>query len=280
MIKQETFLMSYVEVFNFNFNENNRDINSGNVKKLKDEYKKHGKFEYPIIVNECTGHVLDGQHRLAAFRTLVSSSDVADTSRIEVKFVNIPAGNEVEYIRNINQQSKHWTGNDFIASEIAMNNPHYISLKNFCASNDLLYGTNGKKTEYKYNFGAAFITGGRTSGLNNGKFQFTKEEYAEAAPRYKEIKSILEIIFGSANNVLRLDNIVSAWENFRYDKKISLPEWYSYFKKYKKTIRSMAHYSRKDWESIFNYVYGLWAKDSNNGVQIKVTKKFARAGKK
>jgi len=107
----------------------NRPVNPGHVKKLVRSYSlnknKDLYLSRPVLVNE-KYEVIDGQHRIAAFKIL----------GLAVPYV-IVADTGVELVREINSAQEDWKLINYIESFIKEGNEHYIELMDFSSKHDL-----------------------------------------------------------------------------------------------------------------------------------------------
>lgn len=183
----------------------NRDLNMGHVlqikESLKEMYMEYGDFHMlpQLIINQQTGHLLDGNHRWEAFRLLYeeNNGEVNNKTEIDVKVVSIPEEKEFQTFVKINCTQKGWSLNDFLDhyTKQGKNVVSYKTLKDFCASDTegYLYKPKNKKCNYRY--GAAILKGqGCQKMLRDGSFTVTEEELGRGYITLREVKKILKAL--------------------------------------------------------------------------------------
>ena len=196
--------LTYEEVLSFGKAQRNRKINTQHV---NDFYSiiKAGKSKInlndgtylvfgviPVVVNPITSHIMEGQHRLAAFIKAYENGDIDDNARIMVAFWEIE-DEELENIITIdlNSKTKNWSVEDYMNS-YAQYIDSYSMLMEFCKSHSLCHEfSNTGREKLKYRYAAAMITGkGQQSALKAGTFSFTEEQYKNADTIHKELCDI------------------------------------------------------------------------------------------
>ena len=92
----------------------NRNVVALHVGKLINSIQEHGALQIPILVNDQL-QVIDGQHRLEAYRIL----------EIPVPFMIVP-GYGLDEIKVLNINQKNWGMLDYIRSWAEKGNPQYV----------------------------------------------------------------------------------------------------------------------------------------------------------
>lgn len=198
-------ILSYEEVVSFGRNQKNRQINEQHVadfinlikdKEYIEDETDSGRLIYgimPIIYNPVTNHVLDGQHRLEAFKVAHERGYIDSRFHILVGMWSIfDESCEKEIIIMLNSNSKNWQMNDYMDS-YAQTNEYYAKLKNFCASHHLCQkkAKNGDKVTLCYRYGAAIIKGRQSqTALRKEEFTVSDEELAIANIIHEEMVQI------------------------------------------------------------------------------------------
>ena len=132
----------------------NRAINPSWVRSLrKDLMADEDAWKYfpAIEVNIPTKHVLEGHHRLAAFKSLPDNWKAK--VKIPVIFDDYPPEKEIEIILARNNKQRPWKQSDW--REHNKNLPEVAALIDFCSSRPWCMKKNVPNTEY----GAAFFWG-------------------------------------------------------------------------------------------------------------------------
>ena len=208
----------------------------------------------PITVNERTGRLIDGQHRVRAIVRMIEQGILPKDYRFDVMFSDIPEEDERKEVISANINSKGWTQFNFIESymkdsddDIAQN---YIMLDEWCRTHKLT-APKRKKSSPKFRYGAAMMKGvSCTSILKTGEFKVTKEELDEAHIIHNELVEILKAMDRPMSGSW-LEYMATAWYNARRD---------TDFKKFMKALKNDSilsrakgkpSNSRRDWDDIF-----------------------------
>ena len=237
----------------------NRTINRLHVKHIAEQMENDLKFFPPITVNRTTGYIIDGQHRLEAFKMLVNSGRIPEDSTISIMYVDCDPVNERALTINANVNSKKWQLNDYILSYAAINE-QYANLHQWCAEHPLMYENkhtpDAKKTKggYRYRFAAALIKGKTCQKeLIDGTFSATDEEYAIAEELYGQIDGIFRILGNGKPSAL--EKVATLWHKL-HDLH-PFETWIKMFKKKKDTLLKLPRDNGKEWEILFNKVHTL-----------------------
>ena len=207
-----------------------------------------------ITVNERTGRLIDGQHRVRAIVRMIEQGILPKDYRFDVMFSDIPEEDERKEVISANINSKGWTQFNFIESymkdsddDIAQN---YIMLDEWCRTHKLT-APKRKKSSPKFRYGAAMMKGvSCTSILKTGEFKVTKEELDEAHIIHNELIEILKAMDRPMTGAW-LEYMATAWYNARRD---------TDFKKFMKALKNDSilsrakgkpSNSRRDWDDIF-----------------------------
>ena len=210
-----------------------------------------------ITVNERTGRLIDGQHRVRAIIKMIEQGKLPKDYRFDVMFSDIPEEDERAEVISANINSKGWTQFNYIqfymedVSEDISNS--YTMLDPWCRQHQL---TAPKKEVQspKYRYASAMMKGmGCSSILKNGLFNVTQEELDEADKIHNELCDIIEAM-DRVRIGYWLENMALAWYNARRN---------TDFKKFMKTLKNESilasvkgrpSNTRRDWDYIFAYV--------------------------
>ena len=153
---------------------NNRDIKDCGIKNIIDSINTVGYITNPIIVNE-KYEVIDGQHRLEAFKALVMPVDY-----IMVK------GAGIEECRLMNRKQGNWSTMDYLKSYARSGNENYMRLY------DLML----RHPSQKLAVITFAITEAKQSNANicEGTFICSKEQYEIADNRLIFADSVFDAI--------------------------------------------------------------------------------------
>ena len=235
----------------------NRMIDEGHIK-LFTSYSEQQLRNMPAItVNERTGRLIDGQHRVRAIIKMIEQGKLQKDYRFDVMLIDIPEEDERAEVIDANIHSKGWTQMNYIAfymedvcGDVAKN---YKLLDTWCRQHPL---TAPKKEVQspKYRYASAMMKGiSCTSILKKGEFTVTLEELREATDIHNELFEILSIMDRVSTGAW-LENMAIAWFNARRDTDINK------FMKELKTKSTLNYVNgkpsntRRDWDDIFAYV--------------------------
>ena len=211
----------------------------------------------PLTVNERTGRLIDGQHRVRAIVKLIEQGKLPKDYRYNVMLIDISEEEERSEIINANINSKGWSQINYIkfymedvCDDISNS---YTMLDEWCRRHKLT-ASKSENIAPKFRYGAAIIKGmGCSSILKNGLFTVTQEELDEADKIHNELCEIIE-----AMDRVRIGNWIEymavSWFNARRN---------TDFKKFMKTLKNESilgsvkgrpSNTRRDWDYIFAYV--------------------------
>ena len=211
----------------------------------------------PLTVNERTGRLIDGQHRVRALVKMIEQGKLPKNYRYDVMLIDISEEEERSEIINANINSKGWSQMNYIkffmedVCEDISNS--YKMLDKWCRRHTLT-ASKSENIAPKFRYGAAIIKGmGCSIILRNGLFKVTKEELDEADKIHDELCDILEAMdrvkIGHC-----IENMAISWFNARRN---------TDFKKFMKTLKNESilgsvkgrpSNTRRDWDYIFAYV--------------------------
>lgn len=256
-------LLPYESTLIFGHNQSNRVINHGHLQKIKSEMACCLETMPPITVNTLTNNVIDGQHRLKAFQTLVRDGVLPKDALIKVMFVDINLNEEKKAIVNANTTSKNWSMDDYIRSYAKEGMLPYIRLEEWCRDHVLCNKfsedkeTGGQRKIYNYRYGAAILTGKRCSSeLKSATFNFTDEQSEIGHEIHAEMLEILDI-FGIKNGPC-IESLAITWHEYRQLHDFNV--WMKELKAKKARFQKMPKNNLNEWEAIFNTAHGAISK--------------------
>lgn len=248
---------TYEEVVNLTTFDGNRVINRLHVSNLMKDMENNMDVFPPITVNTVTKHIIDGQHRRAAFVQLIREGRLPKDSTLPVMYVTISPEDEVETTIGANVNCKSWSLSTYIDC-FAAHDSEYAELKEWCKNHPLTYdnkvskGSKTTKGGYRYRFAYAILKGsGAQKALPSGKIEISDEEYAIGEVVYSELERIFKLI-DSVGKPSALEYVAIQWRKVR--KAHPIEDWYAMFKKRKLTIQRMPKDNCKDWEAVFNKI--------------------------
>lgn len=233
---------------NFSSNKENRAINRSHVSKIKSQMKDCLGIMPPITVNLVTNHVIDGQHRLEAFQSLIDNNEISNESKLWVMYVDIPIEKEREAIINANTNSRNWSIDDYIKSYAKVND-EYKKLDDWCASHELCH----EGTKNKYRYAAAMLKGEASSkSLKDGSFTISDIDYERGDAIHTELYEIVLLLNKPLYGPF-YEYMAVSWDKVR---KLHLfKEWLSEMKKKKKQLISKPFNTKNEWDNIFSIVH-------------------------
>lgn len=218
----------------------------------------------PITVNTVTNNVIDGQHRLKAFQSLVCDGVISEDSLIKVMFVNIPIDEEKRAIVDANTNSKNWSLDDYIASYVKAGIVSYKRLEEWCSDHVLCNRfskdgeTGEQKKMYNYRYGAAILTGKNSRAeLQAASFNFTYEQELLANEVHAEMLEIIELL-GEKSNGQGIEALAITWHEYRQLHEFNV--WLKELKAKKNRFQKMPKTNKNEWEAIFNTAHGAISK--------------------
>lgn len=169
----------------FSFLTGNREINQGNIIRLKKSMEQK-QLQTPIIVNE-KFEIIDGQHRFYVIKDLGLPL-----------FYMIVNGYDLEECQTLNNNNLNWKNLNFIKSYAEIGNQHYVKFLEFM---DMFPGL-GRIRTYTYILqGTLAVTAsarGEVDKIKSGRFQIKDWNNAvETAQKLMGFKNCANV-FGSA----------------------------------------------------------------------------------
>lgn len=251
--------LSYEEVAFFGKAQKNRKINEKHVNDfvnfLKDKVfvpdEDGDMLAYgliPIIVNPVTNHVLDGQHKLAAYKKAIDSGLIPSDVKILVGYWKInDETHENEVTVMLNTKSKNWSLADFL-NAYAQDNKCYSGLVDFCEKHDLCKKITKDGVQLKFRYGAAIITGSACEkSLKNGTFSYTEDQFAVADIVHNEMVSIRKKL-GLKNASNEIEYMAKVWHEKRKEMTANDIVSLTYIPC---SVRNMQITTQKDWVMVF-----------------------------
>lgn len=251
------FLLNKEEAENIKFLNGNRTINKSHVTKLANDLKKgDGKYFPAIIVDENTKIVIDGQHRLTAYRLLWDNKKINFNEPIKVEFKQF--GQDVlNNIIRMNQNQRTWKLQDFLDMQRKTDDTNSIvKLEEFCSKNGFLHKRIASgKIKFNYRYACILLFGKHhTSKIKNGTLVVTDQDIENGQKLYNEVSAILEKL-GINDTEGWIEKLFFAWHRVRtnsitsslidkngFDQFVSLCEYIG---------PDMLSFSTDDWESYF-----------------------------
>lgn len=194
----------------------NRDIKMPHVNGLrngiKEVYSGYGNllFMDPIRYNTVTGHLIDGAHRIEAYKKLLNDHFIKGDEKILVIMMEVPADKETQVIIQYNTHSKPWNTEDFIGRYKKEGNTNYVKLEEF-AKTSPYYMYNPKTGKVNWRYSAAVVKKKSCQReLRDGLFSATESEFKQASKDLKDIEKILKATQIKGCNI---ENVILTWNN-------------------------------------------------------------------
>lgn len=218
----------------FNFIEGNREVvDEKHVRGIMNAMTK-GEFIPPIIVDQSTRYIIDGQHRYIAASNLWKQNVNYELPVVFHKFEN-PLLAAILY----NNKSKSWHIQNYINAYVKDNRESYIKLVNFCTTHKEM--SCGKVPNYS---GAIMIIthSYNSDPIKSGNLVITDDQCSKAEILYKELVVLRKYI------PFMLDyKIIKAWIAVR-DVILSNMTFDSYIKLIEKNFVAPASKRVSEWE--------------------------------
>lgn len=268
-------ILSYAEVDSFGKAQKNRQVKDDHVNDFCNVIKA-GKSRIeledgtylplgilPVIVNPKFQHIMEGQHRIAAFKKSYERGDIDDNARILVGFWEV----ETEEAENaltidLNTKTKNWSMDDYINS-YAQYLPSFTKLVEFCKTHTLCHVTTNKGERNKPRYAAAIITGkGCQGALKAGTFTFTDEQLKEADTIHKELLEIRKKL----NMPLTGDEIEYMAAEWHVQRNFISAADIKALAYIPTDVREKKVYNKKDWAYIFARLRDVISKKNLNKI--------------
>ena len=197
----------------FKFLTGNRHIDNAHVKKLKTEFLVT-KHIAPCIVNMQTLNILDGQHRITAYKELLEEGK-CDGINLYMVYYNLSLEDELNIIKPYNCVVRKWTLKDFVDSSIDTENPVSIALQKMASEHPLLHTVTKKgKVTPKLRYAMACIYGRNiTKDIKNGTIGITDDMITSAQVIVDETYQIFQALHQPSNNWV--EYMIQAWHAIR-----------------------------------------------------------------
>lgn len=260
---------NYKQIEKFSFIKANRTINKTNIKDKEKDFLKYGCFLNEITINYENNHVLDGQHRLEAFKNLYKKGLIPENSVIRIKYIKLHGISEIEYCKGTNTTTKTWKSIDYINTNKALGiytdiYPQLEKLiKNapklqYSADFSILGRINSKRqcafrrllVLLKYQKGERFNKRQIVQDFDNGILEITDTNIQRAKILVTELTDILNTL--SCGSVYCLEDVAQIWIDNRED--YSFEQWIKGFKKGYNTIIRLPKNNKTDWIHIINTI--------------------------
>lgn len=211
----------YTKGEHFKFLNGNREINKPHARKIERAIENGAApFIDAISVDINTYIVVDGQHRLTAFREAWSKGIEAE---LDVRFKEYPE-NILPIIIDMNTNHKNWTTNDRVKS-ITQEGNVMDKLVKFCTedAHPLLHRINKKGIKTPtLRYSTALILGRSiTQDIKENKVSISDEEFAFGHQLQKEAEAILDSLNLKTRTGGWMEHFLTAWHNIRKDRMYS-----------------------------------------------------------
>jgi hypothetical protein len=242
------------------FNERyfNRPLKKSQIKKIYDAMPECLPLLPAILVNVNTKHILDGQHRVAAFVKAMEDQKIPSNSTLTVKLINVTQDEELKIIKSCNGTSSVWSIN---VRSAKAENGHVNRVLAFSNGRSRLQA-NGKP---KVNLCFQYVCGCSESFIKDNKsledFEVSDYNLELAARLYTEITSIFDVL--DFSEVAQEKPFIAVWRANR--NKMSMNEWLRGFRKKKNDIRTAMPKTVKEWTLHLDSVR-LYVNDTRNAL--------------
>lgn len=251
-------LVPYEGTASFGRNQYNRAFNHAHLEKMKKAMKDSLDVMPPITVNQVTNHIIDGQHRLKAYQTLMNNKEIPEDAKMKVMYVEIPLEEEKQAIVEANTNTKTWSLDDFIASYAKAGVIPYVKLDEWCKMHTLA----SDKGKSKFRYGAAIITGKRCSDtLKSGEFSASEDDLKQADEIHAEMLEIVQL-FNLKGKGAWIESLAVSWADAR--KQHTFKTWMRELKAKKNRFMKLPKDNSKDWNNIFAQAH--YAIDKKSGI--------------
>lgn len=225
----------------------NRMVNHGHVNRLKEQMRTALANFPPVNINKRTNNIIDGQHRISAFRLLLNEGELPTDTKLSVMYTDMTEEDERLAIINANCNSKNWSLDDFMKS-YAVVNLEYKKLEEWAKNHSLCF--DGKKAKFRY--AAAILKRQNcTKMLKDGSFLISTEDFKIGEQIHSELIEVLGVL-GKNEKGAYIESVVLSWSDVR--ELHSFKEWLKELRLKKLSINKKPYSNKKDWDSIFSIV--------------------------
>lgn len=251
-------LVPYTDTKFFGKNQRNRNIKPKHLQDIKKQCLASFDGMPPIIINETTYNVIDGQHRLQAYWDLIEAGLLDKDTLMKVMFVEIPVKDEIQAIIDCNAHTRTWNQEDYISSYTKGNIDSYIQLEDWCETHSLT----SIKNKSKYRYGAAIIKGKNCGNiLKDGDFKLEDGELEEADKIHAELIEIIKVLQLRTKGAW-IESLAIAWHSVRDQHPFKT--WLKELKAKKRSFMKLPKSNNKDWNNIFALIHlSIDKKESN-----------------
>lgn len=214
----------------------NRTLRIAHVRRMSKAFY-NGEWFPPICVTP-EGHVLDGQHRIAAFRML---KEKYPNHKATLSVLVVDAGESaLQAAITFNSGHANWVIEDYMRAYLEKQIHGYEQLRDFVKA----------YPEFELKAAVQLIKGKHsTKDFKEGALKISNEEYMEATKKAGALYLISEKL--NTKLVFRRDIVLAFYRT--YDK---IPNIHTYLKKMSNFKVPMSE-SRRDWEQAYKEVLGL-----------------------
>ena len=210
---EKTFIM---------FNDN-RVLNKSHIRQIQNSILTNpndAKFIAPIRIDINTMGVIDGQHRLSAFK---NAWNHGSKEKIRVIFEDIPKDILIDIIARINSTTKNWGIPDYQHRLFAENNTHMNRIRSFGKSHSLCQKKNkkGEVVDFFPRYAYAILFGkNATKEVKDGSIKVSKSDLDFGEQIHSELEQMVNALQYNVNSWF--ESFAHAWYNIRkYDKEYS-----------------------------------------------------------
>jgi len=247
-------LMYYEEALKLSQLKGNRNINPSHVddfiKILKNTtFDKNNNIAFRtsmIVINEKNSHIIDGQHRHAAFIKAIEDGIIpSDSCIIVCPMYYKTIKDEFNAVQSHNEKTKNWTLNDYITAYTTQSDD-YKKLERFCEEHELCHNKSGR---LQFSYGIAIIGATDRNTVKYGGLKVTDDDLAIAHNIHEELVAIRHR-FGLGNDYTIVP-MAQKWKEFRNKfsmkdiKRWELPD----------KILRLPKKNKQDWEVVFSTLY-------------------------
>lgn len=242
-------VVNYEESLAFKFNKSNREVNIRHLNNIKRSFSADLELIPAITVNINTMNVIDGQHRLVAFRSLAENNSIEkDVKALKVMYVSIDPDNELSVIRTANEVMKKWATGDYVQSHVSEGVADYVKLFDWCKKHPLLLDSKGLP---RCSYLSSIVFGSSSTGLlRSGFIKVPDEKLDEADKVYEEIEWFINYL----NLPIGIDALASTWHKFR--NLAPFEYWKVAMNENQENLDFSGRLSSDRWQGIFQYLGG------------------------
>jgi hypothetical protein len=239
-----------------NPNPFNRKIDDAHKCRIKKQIRESPLTIPPIRVNVITNNIIDGHHRVEAFKELQREGMLGEKTTLPVMFVTLSCQEEMNSIISASANSKNWGTRDYV-DVFSKVNPNYQTLLIWGKTHEICQS---KRSGINYRMVCAFIKGKNGHILKKNDLKITDSEIKYADMLHDEIIELCHALgenpidgkTGTLRGSHHIADMVLSWRVIRNQRPFT--EWKKSARALRTTISNMPKNNIAHWNIIFDRI--------------------------